>query len=47
MSVDPASFRHDGTYKNIYTNINEKWTIAKMDLVCELYIHCLVSIKYD
>ena len=47
MSVDPASFRHDGTCKNIYTKINEKWTITKMDLVHELYIHCLVSMKYN
>ena len=47
MSVDPASFKHDGTFKNIYTKINEKWTIAKIDLVHELYIHCLVSMKYN
>ena len=45
MSVDPASFRHDGTCKNIYTKINEKWTITKMDLVCELYIQSLVSLN--
>ena len=47
MSVDLASFKHDETFKNIYTKINEKWTIAKIDLVHELYIHCLVSMKYN
>ena len=47
MSVDLASFKHDETFKNIYTKINEKWTIAKMDLVRELYIYYLVSLKYD
>ena len=47
MSVDTTSFRHDGTCKNIDTKINKKWTITKMDLVRELYIHCLVSMKYN
>jgi hypothetical protein len=45
LSVDPASFSNDGTLKKIYTKINETWTIAKMDLVREVYIHCFVPMR--
>jgi len=47
MSVDPASFKNDETCNNLYTKINKTFKLDKMDLVRELYIYYLVSLKYD
>ena len=45
LSVDLASFNHDETCKKMYTKINETFKLTEMDLVREMYIHSLVSMK--